>query len=138
MLNIFDYFSSLPPATKLGQGYVFTLPACLAAGLQGGWYPSMPCRFPGPHPRGKLRGIWPGGSPGPHPREKLRGIWPGGLQAHTQGGSPDPHLGGLQAHTGRGFSGPHLEGSIPACTEADTPRRLLLRAVRILLVCILV
>ena len=42
----------------------------------GGWYPSMPCRFPGPHPRGKFRGIWPGGvSPGPHPRGKLRGIW---------------------------------------------------------------
>ena len=39
-----------------------------------GWYPSMPCRFPGPHPRGKLRG--------------LAG---GGLQAHTQGvSSPTP------------------------------------------------
>ena len=48
--------------------------ACLAAGL-GGWYPSMPCRFRGPHPRGKFRGIWPGGSPGSHPRGKLRGIW---------------------------------------------------------------
>ena len=46
---------------------------------------------PGPHPRGKLRGIWPGGSPGPHPRGKLRGMW--------LGGSPGPHLGGLQAHT---------------------------------------
>ena len=33
--------------------------ACLAAGLRGGgWYSSMPCRFPGPHPRGKFRGIW--------------------------------------------------------------------------------
>ena len=31
---------------------------------------SMPCRFPGPHPRGKFRGIW------------LEG-----LRAHTQGGS---------------------------------------------------
>ena len=31
-----------------------------------GWYPSMPCRFPGPHPRGKLRWIWQGESPGPH------------------------------------------------------------------------
>ena len=65
------------------------------------WYPSMPCRFPGPHPRGKFRGIWQGGSrptakgevegdlvqahsqggswggsgPGPQPRGKLRGIW---------------------------------------------------------------
>ena len=25
------------------------------------WYPNMPCRFPGPHPRGKFRGIWQGG-----------------------------------------------------------------------------
>ena len=30
----------------------------------------MPCRFPGPHPRGKFREIWLGG-----------------LQAHSQGGS---------------------------------------------------
>ena len=37
-------------------------------------YPSMPCRFPGPHPWGSLRGLArgvsrpiPGGSPGPHP-----------------------------------------------------------------------
>ena len=73
------------------------IPACLAAGLQGGvvsqhalqqvsregWYPSMPCRFPGPHPGRKFRGIWPWGSPGPHPGGKLRGIW--------QGGSPGPH-----------------------------------------------
>ena len=48
-------------------------------------------------PKGKFRGIWPGGSPGPHPRGKLRGIWSrptakgeieGDLvKAHTQGGS---------------------------------------------------
>ena len=48
------------------------IPACLAAGLGGRvggfWYPSMPCRFPGPHPGGKFRGIWLG------------------VQAHTQGG----------------------------------------------------
>ena len=84
----------LTPANEVCEGYVFTgvclstgggcaipaciaggIPACLAAGVQGGWYPSMPCRFPGSHPRGKFRGIWPGGSPGPHPRGKLRGIW---------------------------------------------------------------
>ena len=45
----------------------------------GGWYPSMPCRFPGPHPRGSLGpSSWGGGcgeSPGPQPRGKLRGIW---------------------------------------------------------------
>ena len=72
----------------------------------GGWYPSMPCRFPGPYPRGKLRGSgqgkgvsrptpkgevegdlvqahsqggnWGGSGPSPHPRWKLRGIWLGG------------------------------------------------------------
>ena len=43
---------------------------------------------PGPHPRGKLRGIWSrptvkgeiegGSGPGPQPRRKLRGICPGG------------------------------------------------------------
>ena len=61
-------------------------------------YPSMPCRSPGPHTRGKLRGIWPrptakgevkgdlvqahslgdswgGSGPCPQPRGKLRGIW---------------------------------------------------------------
>ena len=75
---------------------------------QGGWYPSMPCRFPGPHPGGKLRGL---------------AKWGGGLQAHTQGiswgvwpgvGSPGPHRGG-------GSPGPHPGGCIPACTEADPP-----------------
>ena len=56
--------------------------------VSGGGYPSMPCRFPGPHPRGKFRGIcpvgglqartqggsWGGSGPGPQPRGKLRGI----------------------------------------------------------------
>ena len=73
-----------------------------------GGYPSMPCRFPGPHPGGSLRGL-------------ARGV-----------SRPTPRGGGLQVHT---------QGCIPACTEADTYppcRWLLLRAVRILLQCILV
>ena len=41
--------------------------------------PNMSCRFPGPHPGGKFRGIWPEGSPGPHPRGKLRRSAPGGV-----------------------------------------------------------
>ena len=77
-----------------------------------------------PTPGGKLRGLAWGGVSRPTPRMGSSGPHlGGGLWAHTQGGSPGPHLGG-----------------IPACTEADTPssRRLLLRAVRILLECILV
>ena len=51
-------------------------------GGEGWWYPTMPCRSPGPHPRGKLRGL----------------AWGRGLQAHTGVG-----WGGfLQAHTGGG------------------------------------
>ena len=61
-------------------------PACLAAGLQGGRYPSMPCRFPGPHPREKFRGICLGGSPGPHPRGKFRGIYLRGRGCLLRGG----------------------------------------------------
>ena len=76
-------------------------------GLQvsGGWYPSMPCRSPGPHPRGKLRGLAWGGSPGPH-----------------LGGSPGPHWGVYQH----------------ALRQTPPSRWLLLRAVCILLECILV
>ena len=44
----------------------------------GSVYPSMPCRFPGPHPKGSLWGLAGGG----------------GLQAHTCRGSPGPHPGG--------------------------------------------
>ena len=99
------YFLFLPPATKLGQGYVFmrvcdsvllftgegvwypSMP-CRSRGL---WYQSMPCRSPGPHPRGKLRGLaW--GVSRPTSRGSW-GVWPGvsrptlggGLQAHTRG-----------------------------------------------------
>ena len=92
-------------------------PACLAAGLRGGWYPSMPCRWYPSMPCSRS----PGGgwyssmpcrwypsmpcsrSPSPHPVGKLRGLargvsrpttGTGSLQAHTWGGgSPGPHLG---------------------------------------------
>ena len=89
------------------------IPACIAVGIHPsmpcsrslgwGWYPTMPCRFPGPHPRGKLRGL----------------AW------------------GVCRPTPRGVCRPTPRGvCIPACTEADPPpRRLLLRAVRILLEC---
>ena len=85
---------------------------CLATGLGGGWYPSMPCRFPGPHPWGNFRGIWPG---------------EGSLQAHTWG------------MPGWGVCSWGRVCSWRGCVETPPPpRRLLLRVVRILLECILV
>ena len=49
-------------------------------GWGGGSGPSMPYRFLGPHPRGKLRGVWS--------RPTSKGEVEGDLvQAHTQGGS---------------------------------------------------
>ena len=90
---------------SLGQDNIFRS-VCQEFCSGRGWYPSMPCRSPGPHPRGKLRGLAWGGSPGPHP---------GGV---------------LQAHTG-GYTSMHWGRHPPS-------RWLLLRAVRILLECILV
>ena len=74
----------------------------------------------GPHPGGRLGGSGQGeGCPGPHLGVRVCG----GVQAQDRGGSR-PRPGG---------------GGIPACTEADTPSRLLLlRAARIILQCILV
>ena len=105
-------FLSLPPATKLGQGYIFTgvcdsvhrggipaciaggIPACLAAGLRGCLVqrrrpgPGGVCFQEGlsrPTPKGEVEGNQVqahtqggncgGSGPGPHPRGKLRGIW---------------------------------------------------------------
>ena len=77
-----------------------------------------------------------GGSPGPHPRGKLRGLawgvsrdtpWggcrpiPRASPSPLPGGSPGPHLGGVSRPTPGGVSRPTPEGGIPACTEADTP-----------------
>ena len=69
-----------------------------------------------PRPRGEV-----GGCPGSHPA------------------GPGPHLERVFRPIPGGVSRPRPKGCIPACTEADTPcRRLLLRAVRILLECIVV
>ena len=80
----------------------------------------MPCRSPGPHPGGKLRGLAFGGG--------LSKTTPGGGQVHTQGVclQADTQGGGLQEHTL--YWGRH----------PPPGRQLLLRAVRILLECILV
>ena len=88
-----------------------------------GWYPSMSCRFPGPHPGGAWV-VWPGGSPGSHPGGKSRCLaWgvsrptPGvKLRGLALGRSPGPHLGDLQAHTQAGLQPHTWRGCIPACT----------------------
>ena len=126
----------LPPANEVWGKVIFS-EACVKnsvhGGRGGGGVPG-PGGSPGPQPRGKLRGE---SGPGPQPRWKLRGIWSrpttkgeveGDLvQAHTQGGSWE----------GSG-PGPHPWGKLRGKWPASPLRWLLLRAVRILLECILV
>ena len=97
-----------------GEGGV--IPACLAGGIPaclaglGGVYPSMPCRFPGPHPEGSLRGLAWGGLQA-HTQGEVEGSGlEGCLQAHTQGEVEGSGLGGLQAHTQRGLQAHRLGG----------------------------
>ena len=91
----------------------------------GGWYPSIHCRWYPSMPCSRSLG---GGIPACLAR----------FQAHTQGGVKGSGRGGFQVHTW-GVSRPTPRGvCIPACTEADPLQRLLLRAVCILLECILV
>ena len=142
----------LLPANVVCEGYVFIgvclstgggipayiaggIPACLAAGPQGrGWYPSMNWRFPAHSQRGSL-----GGSGGGDSRSTPKGEVEGDLvQAHNQGGSWGGS--GQRGASGGGVSAP---GGMPApggclLRGGDPPWRLLLRAVRILLECILV
>ena len=148
------FHSLLPPANVVCEGYVFT-GVCLSTGRGGaasvyaGIYPPprrpptretpLPRRPPLPrrhplHTQGEIEGHqvqahsqggnWGGSDPGLHPRGKLRGI--------RSRPTPKGEIQGdqIQAHTQGGNSG----GSGP-----DPPQRwLLLRAVRILLECILV
>ena len=113
------------PLFYLPKGYVFTR---VCHSVRGGWwYPSMHYSWYPSIPCSRSRGGIP--------------ACLAGFQAHTRGeveGSgrrvsrPTPGGGGCQAHT-------HPGGCILACTEANPlPRRLLLRAVRILLEWILV
>ena len=80
--GLFTYYH---PQTKFAKVMFLHLSFILSTGegvvsqhavqqVSGGWYPSMPCRFPGPHP-GEVEGLARGGvSPDPHPRGKLRGL----------------------------------------------------------------
>ena len=79
--------------------------------VSGGWYPGMPCRFPGQHQGGKLRGL-PRGISRPTPG------WVSRLR--PRGVSPGPHLGGVSRPTTGGCQ-VHTQGRVCtlACTEAD-------------------
>ena len=122
----------------MGQGNIFRSMCqefCSQVGSPGphpggGWGVWPEGGSPGPHPEGRLRGLAKGGSPGPHP-EGGWGDWLGGLKACTRRVSrPTPR--GVQAQAwGRVYPSMHWGRNPPS-------RRLLLRAVRILLECILV
>ena len=84
----------LLPATKLGQGYVFTrgIPACLAAGLWG-WYPSMPCSWSlGVVSQHALQLVSGGGIPAC----LAAGLW--GWYPSMPCRSPGPYPGGVSQH----------------------------------------
>ena len=94
----------------------------------------MPCRFPGPHPRGKFRGIWSR----PTAKEEVegdlaRGVCSGGVPA--PGGACSRRVPAPGGACSRRVPAPR------ACLlrwDGDPPLRLLLRTVRILQECILV
>ena len=122
------------PQTKFAKVMFLHVSVILSTGgcylsIHCRWYPSMPCSrspgggSPGPQPRGKLRGS----GPGPQPRGKLKGsgLGVGVVCPRGRGRVPAP---GVSAW---GVSA--LEGGV-----WRPPRQLLLRAVRILLECILV
>ena len=135
---------------KLGQGNIFRsvcqefclwgdgIPPCLAGGIPAclggfqGWYPSMSCRSPAPHPwDSSMRGL-ARGSPGTTPRWRMRGLVRGVSRPTPRGGfsrptprrvSPGPHPGGcLQAHTQEGVSRPTPRGCLQAHTQEGVSR----------------
>ena len=86
---------------------------------QGGWYPSMPYRIPGPHPVGEVEGSGLGlvGVSRPTPEGVSRPSSGEGLQAHTQVQSPGPHPGAVSRPTPRGCLQAHTWG-----VSRPTPR----------------
>ena len=114
------------PQTKFAKVMFLHMSVCPQ---QEGWYPSMHCRSPGPHPGGRLRGLAWGGGLQAHTQGKLRGLAlgvsrstpRGEVEGSGLGGSPDPHLGGVSRPTPRGLQVYTRGVCIPACTEADTP-----------------
>ena len=70
----------------------------------GGGNPACLSGFQAHTQRGSLGGSGQGGSPGPHPRGKLRGIWPGGVSRPTPGDSaPGGEVPGSSGVCSRGM-----------------------------------
>ena len=90
-----------------------------------------------PRPRGEVVGSGWGGCLGPDPGGRLGGL--GGVQAHNRGGGVQAYIQGGGCRPTPGVSRPRPRGvSQHALGQTPSSRRLLLRAVRILLECILV
>ena len=73
-------FSEVCVKNSVHRGSAWSLGVPGSGGVPGLWGsgPSMPCRFPGPHPRRKFRGIWS--------RPTSKGEVEGDLvQSHSQG-----------------------------------------------------
>ena len=121
----------LPPATKLGQGYVFTR---VCDSVHRGVVSQHALQVVSQHALQQVS--W-----GVVSQHALQVVSQHALQV-SRGGSPGPHPGGKWRGLAGGVPRPMPGGSIPACTKADPHPpplhgRLLLRAVRILLDCIL-
>ena len=119
----------LPPATELGQGYLFTR-VCDSVHRGRGWYPSMHCRWypsmpcsrspgggiPAWEVEGSGQGGW--GVSRSTPKGEVEGSGQGGwgvsrstpkgeVEGSGLGGSPDPDPGVSRSTPGGGGSGPH-------------------------------
>ena len=78
---------------------------------KGGGYPSMPCRFPGPHPRWEVEGH--------QVQVHSQGeSWGGPVQAYSQGGSWGGSVWGVSLPGGLLAGGLYLPGGTPR--EADS------------------
>ena len=67
LLPAFVDITLLPPATKLGQGYVFTHVCDSVHKVGEGVVSRHALQVSRPTPKGKVEGSGLGGSPGPHP-----------------------------------------------------------------------
>ena len=90
-------------------------------------------------PRGESWGVWPEGCLGPDLGGMVGGSGQGGVSRPTPGGCSGPHLGMSRPRPRpRGDPGPGVCIQHTLRQNPSPSRRLLLRAVRILLECILV